>query len=163
MKCQCCEEHDATVHLKQAVNGEVQEMHLCSDCASKTGLDVHSASGITDFLFGMEVQPSPRSAVGNACPGCGMKRAEFQKHTRVGCAACYDAFSEDLEPFLADTQKGDRHVGKVPSNVEAEVCRDALRRRLEQAVKDENYEEAARLRDQIQATQPEPFGAGEAG
>ena len=77
------------------------------------------------------------------------------KTSRVGCNVCYETFSEPIISLLSDLQKGSRHHGKTPeindsrsrTRAELQTKRILLRNSLEQ----EAYEEAAILRDEIQA------------
>jgi len=150
MKCQVCQQAEAVVHVKQAVNGQAREMHLCRACAARNGLDVQAPMGIADFLFGLEVQQPPaQPQPAEACKACGMQRTEFRKNSRLGCAACYDVFAEDLAPMLADMQKGPAHVGKMPSRVKLGTELGELENELKRAVETENYERAAGIRDRI--------------
>ena len=72
---------------------------------------------------------------------------------RLGCGDCYEAFKKQLTPLLKRIHSADRHVGKVPLTVGKTVkdTRDLqdLRIRMEKAIQFEEFEEAARLRDQI--------------
>jgi protein arginine kinase activator len=150
MKCQVCQQAEAVVHLKQAVNGAVREMHLCQGCAAKNGLEVQAPMGIADLLFGLEIQRPPTPAPPQeACKVCGQKRSDFQKHSRLGCTACYDVFSEDLAPMLADMQKSSSHVGKMPAKAKIGVRLVEMEADLKRAVETEDFERAAELRDRI--------------
>jgi len=73
----------------------------------------------------------------------------------LGCPDCYTYFGDELAPLLRAMHHGDRHVGKRPVGAAAEERRvetlAELRRQLEEAVAAENYELAAKLRDDIRA------------
>src|SRR5207237_9606432 len=62
-------------------------------------------------------------------------------------------FKEDLLPLLESVHGDTRHVGKVPRRLPrakgAQLELAQLRRKLQQAVTEEAYEEAARIRDRI--------------
>jgi protein arginine kinase activator len=53
MQCECCQEHEATIHLTQVLNGESRELHLCEECAEEHGLNVQGAMSVPELLFGM--------------------------------------------------------------------------------------------------------------
>lgn len=38
MRCEHCNQNEATTYIKQNINGKVTEMHLCRDCAEKLGV-----------------------------------------------------------------------------------------------------------------------------
>ncbi len=87
------------------------------------------------------------------CPACGCSREAFEKTGRFGCPECYRAFGPFLSPLLKRMHKGPRHLGKVPSSrLTPEVADDRIKdleAALHSAVQAEEYEEAARLRDEM--------------
>jgi len=89
-----------------------------------------------------------------------MRFSDFKKASRLGCQNCYVAFTEELEPILSGMQKGARHVGKKPAHSSGAVnvppSPASLKKALEEAVTSENYEEAARIRDQINGAKAIP-------
>ena len=92
------------------------------------------------------------------CPKCGETYAEFQKTGMLGCAACYQAFRRELEPVITRVQGRTQHAGRRPPVSEEEQARqtrmEELRTLMEAAVAQENFEEAARLRDELRAMTP---------
>ena len=152
MKCELCKTNDATVHFKQVADGVSRELFVCAECAAKNGFEIQSPTSLTDFLFGMGVQADVKPpADDRACPVCGLKREEFEKRARLGCPSCYEAFEEDLKPYLEGTHKGTRHVGKVPASEKISTEMAALREALDKAVARQDFEEAAELRDKARA------------
>lgn len=155
MICERCKEREATVHLTQVIDGAIKKLHLCEDCATKSGFDIHGPISITDILLGMGVQKDAgASSAERSCPRCHMRRTDFKKTGRFGCAECYTAFAEELPPLLKAMHRADHHVGKVPQKererVKASTELAVLQADMEKAVASENFEEAARLRDAIQ-------------
>lgn len=155
MICEICKEREATVHLTQVVDGTIKKLHLCEECAAKSGFDIQAPISITDILLGMGVQKEPAgSPVERTCPRCHMRRADFKKTGRFGCAHCYEAFAEELPPLLRAMHRSDQHIGKVPASEGERVRASAelthLQQLLDKAIAGENYEEAAKLRDRIQ-------------
>jgi len=145
-----CNEKPATVHFKEAYNGQIREMHLCEECAAKGGFETQGPVSLTDFLFGGESAPQADPASDKSCPVCHMRQRDFSKTSRLGCEACYETFREELEPLLEDFQKGRGHVGKVPGKAKISAGITSLRRRMDSAIVEEDFEEAAQLRDEIQ-------------
>ena len=84
-----------------------------------------------------------------------MRRADFRKTGRLGCADCYEAFAEELGPMLHNMHRANQHTGKIPAReskrVQSTAEAAALRKALEKAITEENFEEAAQLRDRIAA------------
>lgn len=78
---------------------------------------------------------------------------QFTQLGRFGCPDCYDNFASRLEPLLRRIQTGNSHSGKVPTKsgekIQQQRRLEALRRELQQAVAEENFERAAELRDEI--------------
>ncbi|MBC2603316.1 UvrB/UvrC motif-containing protein [Puniceicoccus vermicola] len=91
------------------------------------------------------------------CPACGCSKEKFEETGRFGCPECYKAFGPFLSPVLRKMHKGLRHVGKIPRRrLSPPVIEERVRLLtldLEQAVKIENYEGAAELRDEIRSLQ----------
>ena len=120
MLCEKCNEREATVHLTQVIEGSVQKLHLCEECAAESGFDLQGPVSITDILLGMgggqpeEESPAVETAE-RTCPVCHMRRADFKKMGRLGCPACYDVFGDELATLLKAVHRSDRHVGKVPA------------------------------------------------
>jgi len=163
MLCESCEQHEATIHLTQMINGQSRELHLCEECAEESGLNVQSVMSIPEILFGMggnSEDPKEDKSGGKTCPACHLRGRDFKKNARLGCPRCYETFEVELAPMLAAMHKGTRHVGKVPEShrkgLENAAHRDVLRARLEAAVREEKYEEAACLRDQLREAGHDP-------
>lgn len=165
MKCELCHDQEATIHLTQVVDGAVKKVHLCEACASQSGFDVHGPMSITDILLGLgthdqaPAKPVPVKARDRSCPRCHLRRADFKKTGRLGCPDCYATFEDELEPLLRAMHRGEQHRGKVPvreqEHVQTTLKVDTLKTQLEEAVRAERYEEAAELRDAIQAARGE--------
>lgn len=165
MICELCKDHEATVHLTQVIDGSIKKLHLCEECAAKSGIDVHGPISITDILLGMGIKPkeaelvtaggSTTTTVERSCPKCHMRRTDFKKTGRFGCGVCYDAFADELPPLLKAMHRSEQHVGKVPAEESVRVKATAelasLELALKKSVDSENFEEAARVRDQISA------------
>ena len=155
MNCEACGVEGATVELTQMEDGEMRKWHLCEACASQDGFNVQDPISLTEILFGAGGEMSPVSQPEKACPNCQLRRADFKKTSRLGCPECYEVFQRELAPVLDAMHKGDRHVGRVPrrEQVSAEIA--ALQSRLKEVIDDQNFEEAAVIRDQIQQLETE--------
>jgi protein arginine kinase activator len=158
MQCCVCKQKEATVHLTQIAGEKMQKVDLCEDCAKEKGVTEQGAFSLADMLLGLGVSQEMEEAAGGVelkCPQCGFTQADFKKAGRLGCAACYDTFAEGLEALLKTMHKGTRHKGKVPTALRgSQGLRDritALQKKLEQAVEDEDFEQAAQVRDELKA------------
>lgn len=166
MQCELCQENEAAVHLTQVMEGNVKKLHLCHECAAQSGFNIDSALSLTDVLFGMGApEATDAGAPEKTCHACHMRRADFRKTSRLGCPSCYETFAEELNPLLTGMHHGPAHTGKISQGA-AQALADsrsvaALQQQLQEAVRNENYEEAARLRDMIRKVRgPSKAGRG---
>ena len=154
MNCDVCKTNKATVFLTQMVDNKIQSVNLCDACSKEKGVSDSTGFGLADKLFGLGAsQEMERSGGMQKCPVCGFSQADFKKTGRLGCAQCYETFADSLTSLLKAMHKGTSHIGKVPARLLRTIQTDAkmkdLERDLEQAVRAEDYESAAEIRDQI--------------
>lgn len=162
MKCECCNEAEATIHLTQVIDGQVKKLNLCQACAQKNGIDLNSPISITDVLLGLGSQSKDKdgqesivSELDLSCSRCQMTRAEFKKNARLGCPECYNAFMGELNAIMQAMHHSRQHVGKIPARqgnearITAQIA--SLKKDIETAIAKEEYEIAANLRDKIRA------------
>ena len=153
MKCQRCPKQ-ATLHITEVLGEEkFEEVHLCEDCAKKYLYEPQQKKAAQKGE-GAAVADDDADGVGDQqCEACGIKFVEFRNHGRLGCPHDYDAFKADLLPLLESVHGDTRHAGKAPRRLPkakaGQVELTQLRRQLQQLVTDEQYEEAARVRDRI--------------
>ena len=151
LKCDLCGK-PATVHLTQIINNKIHKVDLCEECAQAKGVTDPSGFSLADLLLKASLNPEPTADL-IRCEQCGFTHADFKKQGRFGCPSCYEAFRGVLEPLLGNMHKGTTHVGKVPQRaVERKSLYDRLTQLqldLDQAIKAERYEDAARVRDEI--------------
>ena len=158
MKCDNCNK-PATVHLTEIKGGKKIEKHLCEQCAAQNeGLPVKSHMPINELLTNFVMAHSGmQKEQALACEHCGVTWTEFRQNGLLGCAHDYTVFERELTPLLKRAHEDQtHHVGKVPTRrggtgvpVKRQVDLTKLRRELQKAVEAEDYERAAKLRDQI--------------
>ncbi|MBL7069764.1 MAG: UvrB/UvrC motif-containing protein [Candidatus Omnitrophica bacterium] len=162
MLCDICGKNDATVHLTEIVDNKMTKLHLCEECAKKKGAEMEEHFGLSDLLAGLvdfETKVTHKKELKKKCARCGMTYEDFRRTGRLGCGECYATFEESLVPLIKRVHGSSEHLGKVPSRVSKPVKVQAsqkkidgleeLKRRLQRAVKLEQFEDAARLRDKI--------------
>ena len=115
---------------------------------------------------------------GKTCPGCGSDFSRLQEEGKAICPQCYDTFREELRDTIRQLHGRVTHVGTRPEAPETDApagtpekaaapekkAEEAagkdpaalLREKLAAAVAREDYEEAARLRDEIRDLAPAP-------
>ena len=157
MVCELCKQSQATVHLTEIINDQMSELHLCEACANQKGAQVESHFGLADLLSGLAdygKTSEPEEVSTKACASCGMTYDDFRKVGRLGCADCYATFKRSLGSLLKRIHGSPIHVGKSPARLikPSKIAKSEfleLKRKLEKAIAEEAFEEAARLRDQI--------------
>jgi protein arginine kinase activator len=154
MKCDVCNA-EATVFLTQIINGQMTTVNLCESCSKAKGVTDELGFGLAEaFLGAGNTTPVPGHPEVLTCPSCGFTSAQFKKIGRMGCPECYRTFRNGLDSMLANMHSGTRHVGKIPAHAIAASRRSAtlaeLQDSLHAAVREERYEEAARLKKQIE-------------
>jgi protein arginine kinase activator len=146
LQCQLCDAV-ATVHLTQIVQGKVHKVHYCEACASKGGATDAAVFQLAEAVTTVATQPTI------TCFSCRFNDLEFRRTGRLGCPDCWPVFLGALQELLAKVQHRLQHVGRAPVGV---VAVGQLRHRLHEAktemeiaIAQEDYESAARLRDEI--------------
>ncbi len=168
MLCDRCRKNDASVHIVKIINGEKQELNLCETCAhqaNEIGISdtikfgnpfsfQNILSGLVDYL---NISPQGMRTLETACPKCGTTYAEFKQTGYLGCDECYNYFNTALEAVVRRVQGNSEHIGKVPLKSEKELVDKRklfkLKEELQKAVLMEEYEKAAKLRDEIRVIQ----------
>lgn len=156
MLCEKCGKNNATTHIKTVINGTVTELNLCGYCAAKDGYTSFSGGPFTNLLasmLGQTMQMGTKIST-RTCPCCGASFADIAEAGKVGCAACYKEFKDDLLPYLKRIHGSIRHTGKIPGTKEIAVKQpqdhlSELKSKLAELVASERYEEAAVVRDEI--------------
>ncbi|MFQ5590553.1 MAG: UvrB/UvrC motif-containing protein [Phycisphaerae bacterium] len=160
--CQHCNQAKATVHITDTFP-ERRERHLCDECAEKESVIIKQHHKTTTDILKefIKQKATPGGADDHTCPNCGISFREFRLKGQLGCPRDYDVFRALLAPLIERAHEGaTHHVGKVPITADTVVRRQAglirLRRELQEAVDHEDYEQAARLRDEIKKTFESP-------
>ena len=145
MKCESCNEREAKIHFTSVINGVMEEHHLCEVCASGIQKDLHEQFPLHKLFEGIDVDTK--------CPNCGLSYEKFRSTGKLGCSRCYDAFGKELENVIRGIHGHTKHNGKIPkrgySMIRHQEDIEYLDKELHEAVKLEEYERAAVLRDEI--------------
>ena len=166
MQCQICSQKTATIHLTEITDGARTEMHICEQCAAEQGIAAQSQISINELLSNLlSAQPSDDELFGPSdrdlpCPNCGFTINRLRREGALGCPHDYEVFEKELLPLIEKAHNGkSSHCGKIPSKVPAGarkmVEHSSLKRQLDAAIKDEDYELAARLSDRIKELESE--------
>ncbi len=167
MVCDICGKKESTVHLTEIIDNKISKLHLCEECARKKGAEMEEHFGLSDLLAGLadfEGAVPIKKEKKLKCPNCGLSYDDFRKTGRLGCSECYATFEDSLVPLIKRIHGSSEHVGKAPAKTNKSTktlkvsaakktkAKDPLtdlKSRLESAVKLEEFEEAAKIRDQI--------------
>jgi protein arginine kinase activator len=161
------------VHYTEIKDNEKTELDLCEECAFQKGLNVQAKAGkieigVSDILAGLVERAADEDAEAAklACAACGLTFAEFRQVGRLGCPGCYGAFAQQLGPLLRRIHGSLAHTGKAPAGVNRLLeQRTALRQKqaaMRAAVVREDFELAARLRDECRILEQELGAEGQA-
>lgn len=166
MKCQKCDK-PATFHITELTDGKLEELHLCEEHAREyltQSSDSTTPVGDVASAMAQQMQLSKTAQElaeldEQVCPVCGISFFEFRKQGRLGCPHDYICFQPQLEPLILNVHGETTHVGKRPARSADESERRTqlirMRRDMEQAITDENYEAAGKLRDTIRQIEGE--------
>lgn len=147
MKCEICHKEDAKVAVRRVVDGVEKELYVCPTCAAGSAVPkeqkveggpiqfkveggklpeavigaflkhmVEATSGFNPKVLENPVKPID---AGKPCPVCGMRPDDYKRFGRLGCDACYEFFSRQLQPIIRDMHPGVSHVGKFPVKPDA--------------------------------------------
>lgn len=168
MLCQNCGKNEANFKYTQIINGVKKELTLCSECARKLGVDsidipINFTSFLGDFFNDYaESSLLPSFSTNDVkCKTCNMTYNDFINTGMFGCSDCYDVFSNPIDSLLKNLHGTSKHIGRGIKNAKVAQIekenkvepikneKDELQKQLDKAIKEERYEDAAKLRDKI--------------
>lgn len=172
MFCERCKKKKATIHLTEILKNIKSEVHLCDECAKSIGLNAKLSKislSVQDMLTFIDYnEPEKKEIVLNKsiCPNCGMTSEEYIKNGILGCSECYFTIEKNNSKLFEKINK--RHIGKKPINYIENKNNNTkaigdnniiykhfeenivnLHKKLNEAVTEERYEDAAVIRDKI--------------
>lgn len=160
MLCKICGKKPANVHFTEIIDTQKKEIHLCIECAKKKGFNLaikHTESSLAEFISGLaELDIEEAFFVQEAkkqCSNCGLTYNQFMKIGKLGCSNCYFVFEQNLSSLLRRIHGSTQHIGKIPQPFKEKTLEkmeiEQLKRKLQLAIKKEEFEKAAQLRDKI--------------
>jgi len=162
VECSQCKK-PTKVSYKEIVGENTTCTQMCGDCPI-----------LQQKLHGVapeQVEPGKEQVgTGLYCGNCHTPFEAIKMGNPLGCSQCYTVFSDVLVselsaenklPKALETAKRNQplHIGKTPDkpvNIPSSNRLPALNEALNEALKKENYEEAAYLRDQIKELTEKP-------
>ncbi|EJO5349194.1 UvrB/UvrC motif-containing protein [Clostridium botulinum] len=166
MLCEKCNKNNATVHITKVVNGHKEEVNLCETCAKQEqgikitdNLDFMSSFSVQNILSNIldyMNKPQEKSVSYEiTCPHCGTTYNEFKMKGLLGCSECYKVFNDSIIPIIKRIHGSQDHTGKIPKKSGQYIIKQRklhqLKEKLQICIKQEEYEKAAEIRDEIKA------------
>lgn len=165
MKCQKCNKNEANIQYKESINGKTREICLCSECARESGMLDHTSeifrnmeremmSAFTFPFGGQSLLGSPFSSLFGGTP---LSLSLLGSENPFADTAEADGFFETdpvegMETVTTGKDDKAKNAGTINKESKAEKrpeTIDELKAQLLDAIGDERYEDAARLRDRI--------------
>ena len=161
-KCDRCGK-DAVYHSTLIVNGVSQTTNLCRECAIKEGVFNSQPTNIFDDIFAKFAEMLPFDKVADiVCPVCKTSLREFKTTGLLGCPNCYEVFREEISniikriaPFELHKQEAVKPTQTVKKRLTKEEKIKNFKVQMAEAVKEERYEDAAKIKKQIQKLEAE--------
>ena len=151
MLCSECNKNNATVYYQETVNGKSRELSLCPECASKMGIT--AGGSLFDGFFKIPTVVRSKPSGSKVCSLCASNENTFIKDGKVSCPECYNTFKEELSSPIKRIHGNVSHIGRAPAKLKRQndkrLVLEELKRKLSDAIKNEEYENAAVLRDKI--------------
>lgn len=145
-------------------------------------MPINFSNFISDFFDDDTLLPSFTSQNVSQCPKCGLTYDEFVQSGRLGCGECYSAFGNKIDAVLRNLHGTSKHKGRAPKNIlskgkanhlnlahnpsdddakpkaltkeeKKKEKINELNKELQLAIKEERYEDAAKIRDEIKKVQ----------
>ncbi|HOG50288.1 MAG TPA: UvrB/UvrC motif-containing protein [Lentisphaeria bacterium] len=177
MLCDHCHKHEASIFIREHGPNGQHSLNLCQKCAVRQFLDVqdghlHNFLGnISKLLASIDHDDMDKpllslpgfSGLRRPCPHCNRRQSELEDTWELGCAECATTFQALIDRRL-------HALGRVwpltdakpqpytPPNIDQKEEIARLTAELRQAVRREEYERAAILRDQLKALKAEDKG-----
>ena len=176
MLCDNCGKREANVKYSENINGRKKELNLCEECSHKLGIDQMDFSmpidfsnffeGFIDNFGNNEFMPMLSDLKTLKCNSCGYTFDDIANTGRLGCKDCYSVFEDRLDPIIKRIQGSNKHVGRIGKIIDSKIDnkntgnkeekvkqpiseKEKLEYELKEAIKEERYEDAAKIRDEI--------------
>lgn len=162
--------------MTQIVSGEMTELILCAICAKDRGLLDPQSLAFAEKFFPDAIKEKIDNIVRDLapkqdlqafsnhgtnpdkdmlvyCPSCNFTLVELSDTGRLGCPDCYTIFAMELDEVLAAQNFTETSLEKSSSMISPKLnCAaqiNSLESKLQSAIKCEDFEQAAQLRDEI--------------
>jgi len=170
MDCEFCGRNN----ISKMILPSQEVVFICDDCIEKINDTILGVDRSNKELMDEELQEAiyfyrdfiaseleesyVDSSSNMVCPNCGYRwLGSNSSKLSLGCPTCYETFRDEIENFLLANNKVIKHVGISPNKVNTKADQSMLiskivklKSEMEEAVELEEYERAAKLRDQVE-------------
>ena len=169
MLCDNCGKREANVRYSENINGRKKELHLCEECSKKLGIenmDFNMPIDFSSFFGGLledfgtnDFMPLFNEVKQLKCDNCGYTFEDIVNTGKVGCENCYKIFYDKMIPSIERLHGNTKHVGKVSlgASSKAKLTSEIEKKKLllKEAIDKQEFEQAAKIRDQIKKMKEE--------
>jgi len=154
LECSECKRPIA-ISYTEVIGKNVTRFGMCEECPV-----------LRSKLYGQTLHPESPTSL--CCGACGLTLEEVRMGASLGCPLCYEIFADEITkeliqleripPKYAKKQNSQWHCGRIPGQqqeLDPSLKLLALQKALSDTLGREDYEQAARLRDQIRALEKE--------
>lgn len=161
MNCDKCGKA-SVYHSTLIINGVSKSTNLCRDCAMKEGVFTNETSIFDELFAPFSDLLSFEKVEDIICPVCKTTLKQLKSSLTVGCPNCYEAFNKEIQevvkriaPFSSHKQDVEyiKKEKNKPATKQDKIA--ALRAEMAQAVKEERYEDAGKIKKKIQKLENE--------
>lgn len=163
MKCENCHEREATMHITTGKGFSKKEQFLCEQCADESFSTQYSSFSDDSFNIHQLLKSlahhkniTEQEQSAERCDTCGSTIETILQNGKFGCSECYESFGDKVQEIVTRVQHHQHaHVGKVPTrsaeHLKVKRQLDGLKHKLNELVDEQEFEEAAVVRDEIKA------------
>ena len=158
MNCSHCGIQPGVIEVRYMAGSYERTLYLCESCARSQGIHAdHIREPQVSDLYASLLSPTAGMELDDPdfdqCSGCGTSWAQLRRSGEAGCERCYSVFAGEISRMLEVQPHGTFHRGSLPDSLETFrtliVDRENLKERLRRAVEHEDFERAAKLRDDL--------------
>lgn len=157
MVCMGCGTGDGVIEIRHSSGKHSHVVYLCEACARERGIHtVPRREPDLNVLYASLLtggNTDRHSAEVDECTGCGTTAAEVRRSLQVGCPRCYSTFASNISTLIGKPGADPQHQGRLPRSLQTFrtlfVDREKLKSELRAAVAEEDFENAARIRDRL--------------
>ena len=157
MICDFCKKNIAVIHIEKQAGDKHVQIRVCGECAGLQGLTPENLNeeSLQKLIADLKLLSPPQPAV--TCGTCGMSSADLVAGSKLGCEDCYRDLRGPLDLGRWQRTVHFKHLGRVPEGLALGLGEESgfslnlerMKEDLTRCISDEDYEQAAILRDKI--------------